>query len=448
MRSLPKAFIIEEVPNSSQSKSQAELPSFEVLEALHDGIVNKDEPRNSSVSAWLVYLSTTQSICNSLETDNKALFLQRYVVPLVIQYVRPSLDNSPWSISGLDASTICVKACMQILSDAEPVFLSTWQDLSSKLIEDLKVSLPEQSKDYLKSQDSVSTQMTRYYSLQSQLDGLISSVAARECLHASLAEELEASMSTLLIRNGKPYGAASAIDTAIQLLPDLICSHDDLKVKICTYGNETIPHILLSPSTTKLVHSLDLLQRFCDVRQGFAGCIKLLERAPRSSEKTAALQVLLSSQAIVSNPPLRSIAASTLDQALEGNDVSDWNVVAAAVSNADAPGDMTDMFLAKMAADLSIDDHRQSSLDGLSMVNKRASHALKRYSTTPLGAPLLEKLLFLASGPNGNITEQASALIQALQEKPLEDGLGSEVLASRLNIIQRSFAEVTDESLP
>ena len=448
MRSLPQNLMIEEVQGSSQSNTQTHLPSFEVLEALHDGVINKDEPRSNSISAWFVYLSTAQLVCDSLKTDDKSLFLERHVVPLLIQYVRPLLDHSQWSISGLEARNVCEKACMQILSEAEAVFRSTWQDLSSKLIEDLKVSLPEQSKDYIKSQNSISSQMTRYYTLQNQLESQTLSVAARQCLHTSLANELEASMSMLINRNGKPYGAASAIDTAVQLFPDLIRTHDDLRIKMYTYGNETVPRLLLSPSSPKLVHSLDLLQRICDVGKGFAECIKLLERAPRSSEKTAALRILLSSRALASNPPLRSIAASTLDQALEGNNVTDWNIVASAVSNADAPDDMTDQFLAKMAAELSTEDHRQSSLDGFSIVNKTASRTVKRYSTTPFGAPLLEKLLFLASISDDNIAEQASALVRALEEKPLANESGSDALTPRLNIMQRSFAEVTNESLP
>ena len=448
MRSLPQILMIEEVRSSSQSNTQPEVPSLEVLSALHDGIINKDEPRSNSISAWLAYLSTAQLVCDSLKTDNKPLFLERHVVPLVIQYVRPSLDHSQWSISGLEARNVCEKACMQMLSEAEPVFLSTWQDLSSKLIEDLKVSLPEQSKDYIKSQDTISSQMTRYYILQNQLDCQTSSVAARQCFHTSLAKELEASMSMLLNRMGKPYGAASAIDTAIQHFPDLIRTHDDLRTKMHNYGNDIIPRLLLSPSSTKLVHSLDLLRQICDVSKGFAECIKFLDQAPPSSEKTAALRILLSSRAIASDPPLRSIAASTLAQALEENNVTDWNIVAAAVSNADAPGDMIDEFLAKMTADLSMHDYRQSSLDGFSIVNRTASHTVKRYSTTPLGAPLLEKLLFLATGSEVNIAEQASALVQAMEEKPPEDELGSEALTPRLNILQRSFAEVTNESLP
>ncbi|KAL9125815.1 MAG: hypothetical protein Q9217_005035 [Psora testacea] len=437
-----------------QGEETTELPSnerpsyTEVLEALHDGIANKDEPRANSGTAWKAYLTTSNITTRSLQSPHqRAQLIASSILPILPQYIRPSPENSRWAIAGSQQQAICRKACLQVLRLDEPLFIKHWRALSNQIIEDVKVSLPEQSKDYVKSQESLGAEATRWYGLQAALFDETDSSTWHDALVDSLDLELAAAISTLKLRNGKPYGAATLVDSVIRLLPKPILKIDAIHNRLNMFANDDIPGLLFSPSAKFLIHIMGLLQETCDVGQGFDKCTNALIKAPESAEKRSALRSLLSSPSIASNESLASMARQTLQLALRKEETNDWDVVMAAASNAYAPKELTDDILATMTQSLSIHAQRLPSLHGFELLEKQNINLLREYSTTPKGYPLAMRLLYLADGPDDTVSQRAQGLSRVLQNVMLAGPNGTQPSGSFINLIKHSFNEVNVESL-
>ena len=420
---------------------------YSVLDALHEGIANSEESRTNSCVAWQVYLSTSDRIYASLQEKEKTKLVDSYVFPLVAQYIRPSFEGNRWSITGPQSELVCAKACSQVMDGDDKLFSGKWQDISSQFIGDLKTSLPEQSKDYSKSQDLLVVEASRWYSLQSTLLGGSVLTGVRETMINALNIEVEAEISILKNRNGKPYGAAAALDKVTQLFPEAILSNDTLKTQLYTFANSDLPQLMLSPSVGYLVHFLDLLQWTCDVRQGFSRAAQSVREAVHSPQRANALRALLSSPALSSNEILETIAMTSLDQALAGDDRGDWDAVAAATVNPEAPKRLTDGIIATLIKNLSLDEQPESALHGLEILSRRETQLIREYSATAQGSPLIEKLLFLGDSPDESTAQRALNLSNVLQSKSTFGENGLRTSGSGLAIIKRSFEEVTSESL-
>ena len=420
---------------------------LEVLDALHDGIVHKDEARTNSYVAWQTYLLTCEKLCMLQQEDQKNAFLDSHIYPLVFQYVRPSLENSRWSIFGSQAEDICVKACLTIIKENEDFFVHKLQDLSLKFVEDLRLSLPEHSKDYAKSQDALATRAVYWYCLQRTLWTKITLNALHEAIRINLNVELEAEISLLSNRIGKPYGAAAALEKAVELFHEVVLANDKLKIRLHNFANNDLPRLLFSASSQQLVHILDLLPRICDVTQGFNESIRLLLDAPQSAHTIRALHTLFSSSSIVSNGSVAQLATKTLELALQSNESESWEVLAAAFGNPEAPRDLIDTMLVILIQNLSIEERRDSSLYGIELLSRRNPESLQEYSKSLKGSSLVEKLLFLADSPDESTAQRALVLSNALQTASARGADKVDIYDPSLTIIKRNFEEVTDESL-
>ena len=421
--------------------------SLDVLDTLHEGIISKDESRTNTCAAWQVYLLTSNRVYAAAQGNEQTKVLESYVCPLVAQYIRPSLERSGWTVIGPESELICAEACSQVLDHDYKLFIRKWQDLSSQLIETLKTSLPEQSKDHTKSQDSLVVEASRWYSLQSTLLQGDTPAIFREVAMSTLDQEVEAMISILNNRNGKPYGAAGALDKVIQLFPQVILASDALKTQLYTFANEDLPRLMLSPSAGYLVHVLDLLQWTCDVRQGFSKATQTVAEALQSPQRTTALRALLSSPALANNEVLADIATESLDQALDRDDRGDWDAVVAAIVNPEAPKGLIARMLATLVETLSIDERLDSALYGLECLKRRGIQSMQEYSATSEGSALIEKLLFLADSADDTVAQRALNLSNNLQSRSTHDENSLGYSAPGLVIIQRSFEEVTTESL-
>ena len=418
-----------------------------VLEALYDGVAHKDEPRTNSCAAWEAYLLTCERLSLFLQGSQQNALLESHIYPLLFQYINSSPENSHWSIFGSQAEVVCTKACSMIIKEDENLFAQKWQDLSSKLVEDLKISLPEQSKDYTKSQNKLVNKASRWYGLQRLLLMESTSKVIPETLRVGIDSEVEAEVSVLVNRNGKPYGAAAALEKALELFPKAVLPNNALKTRLHKFGNEDLPGLLLSASCQHLVHILDLLQRICDVRQGFDKSTRILSEAPQSVQKVRALHALFSSPSIASNKSVARLAAGTLDLALLSNESQSWDILAAAFGNAEAPKDLIDSLLTTLVHYLSIEERRDSSFQGIELLNRQNPESFQEYLKTPKGSDLVKKLLFLADSPDDSNAQRALDLSNTLQFSTACGLNQVHTLDSSLAIIKRSFERITDESL-
>lgn len=444
---LPPTLLIEGSEAAPPDGSNSEpVTTLEILNALHEGVVNKDEPRTNSSAAWQAYLMSFERMIAWLKEDSRLIAIKSHVLPLIAQHIRPSYEHTAWSVAGPESQTVCVIACLCVLREHEELFLETWRGLSLQIIEDLKTSLPEQSKDYVRSQDSLVAETGRWYALQSTLFKQDRSTLFQSALSQTLSTEIEAMITTLKNRNGKPYAAAAALDRVIQLFPDKILANNTIKTRLHAFANEAIPQLVLSPSAKYLIHSLDLLQWTCDVRQGIVECTKSLAEAPISQQRSTALRTLLASSAMKDNGILASLATKILHQAIDVDEDDDWKTVGAVLGNSEAPRQLTDDMLTTLTAKLTLDQRPASSLHGLELLSADRLALIQEFSTTPGGSSLISRLLFLADNTEGPMKQQSQALSSALQSVSFPDG-AAQISNSGVKLIREIFEEVTPESL-
>ncbi|KAG8528214.1 uncharacterized protein KY384_007131 [Bacidia gigantensis] len=452
--------LVKHLPNELlQERTHPDLPEdtkdqaashFVILDALHEGVINRDEQRLNSDAAWAAYLAASQRISISLDDSSSPSFVESYLAPLLAHYIKPSAGLGSWSMTGSQPQQLCLEACLLILEKDESLLVKQLETISSQIIEDLKVSHPEQSKDYTKSQDSLANETSRWYTLMSLLTQEVkfsAKLSTSECLQSCLQSELGAAVSVLRNRNGKPYGAASTIVSALHLLSTMIASNKSIRSLLEHFGNVDVPSLTLSPSAKHLVHVLDLLRDTCDVDLGYHRSLEAVVQAPQSPQKTAALECFLSFSTIASNEMLQSVVLQSLQQALDHDSASDWTLVTKAFANPEAPMHLTDEILSSLTQSLTINSQQQTSLHGLEILQKSSIGHLKAYATSHKGSVLVSRLLYLVDTADEASKKRAAALAGVLQSAiPIIEGRDGLVNPS-ISIIQRAFDEIAADSL-
>ena len=449
--SIPSSVLVpgsESFQNQVSEGPPGTLPA--VLDALHDGLASKQEPRTNQTAAWNAYLEVAAFLRHSLSNqDDRQLFVREVFIPLLDQYIRPSQDRSKWTIAGSKQIHICVQAFHEALKGAQDVVVVEWRRLSEVLIQDIQTSLPEQSKDYAKSQNAIAAETDRWYSLQAMVvkDGAPTSVV--NMFKETSLPLIDSAISALKSRNGKPYGAAVTLETAIRLAPELTLNDEDTYKIISQFALEDLPALLISPSTSSLIALLSLLNGARDFRRAYLSALRTLLDATDSPAKYQALENLVSSPLLsesASDGGLRIAITQSLQQALHG--VSErWDLVNAALSNPSAPEDLTDSILASMTESLSLQDQAEAGLCGLELAIKHSGQAVKNFSISAEGSNLLSRLLFLTQSSDHELAVQARTLTSAIEGILASEKGSNQAMRSMVEIINKGLDTADANSL-
>ena len=449
LSTLPPSILIRSADTESDKKGDVgnDAPT-PVLNALHEGLNSKDESPLNRFSAWNAYL-TASDIALSLFSDAaiRRRIVTSSVLPILAQYVRPSSDNYRWAITGSQGHQVCVKACDQaILRDAAS-FQEEWNALSLSIIEDLKPSLPEQAKEYVKSQESLSAEADRWYCLQAALLKGNGQEITRIMFKNTVSSEIKSAVSVLQARNGKPYGVAAALETLIQKLPEIVLGDEVCRAEFISFVDETLPNLLLSPSAKYLIRILNHLDVCCDISRIYLKCMQMLAEAPESASKSIALQSFISSPRLATTDSLSAIVIASLNQALKNDDPMSWNLVMAAISNPVAPKSLTDELLEDMTEGLSIDPKDITSFHGLEITMKHNSGRVTEFARSPRGSSLLSKLLLLADSPDDGIAQRARHTSTTIEKSLAAQGGAGQAANSLIEIVNRGLDTAESSSL-
>lgn len=436
-----------EIEKTSEEGSQ---PDFPVLEALREGITNKEEPRTHQNIAWHTYLDACERIEACLLSNRNREDLAKYaMMPLVSQYVMPSIGHSEWTVSGSQQHDICARAFKRVFHISQGFFEQEWLRLSSRIIEDFQTSLPEQAKKHIESRDSISAEIKRWYILQAAIWRDYKSEFLQALIAQTLNSEVGTSILTLRERKGKPYSAAAILLYATEYLPEIFHTQAEIKETITKFAHEDIPKLLLSPSASQLITTLTRLNNFADVRSIYEAGVIDLRDAPESLARSDALKILVSSPLLAEVPKIETLAnivRLNLDKAKHG-DESHWDLVMTAIGNPVIPNEFTDELLSDMVNGLSIEHEKSSCLEGLELAVKRNGQALKTYTKSSSGSTLLSRLLFLTESPDISISTKSQNLSIAI-EAILADGKGSgRAVESMIEIINQGIATAEEDSL-
>ena len=449
LSSLPPVLLTyaeEDKGTDERDNESLSLPSL--LLALRSGINSKDEARGNQLNAWNTYLDASELVLAALpESTNRQRFYPNSIFPMITQYVRPSSEQSCWTISGMRKKSILLRVCNLVSSDNPKIFEDEFQALSAQITEDLKTSLPEQSKEYTKSQDLLSAEIERWYELQCSLLGEKSSAAYRSIMRQTVPTEVSNALAMIKSRNGKPYSAAAAVEKATRWIPDIVLGDTSVKKLLVDFANTVIPDLLQSPSAKHLIQLLGILAEKEDVSQGYERCMRTLLEMPESEARSNALQSFVSSQQLGRNESLLKMVMTNLDSALLNDSNESWKPVMAAFNNPAASNSLTDDMLVHMINNLSIDAANPAGLHGLEMAAKQREGIVKDFALSTKGSSLFQVLLSLSQSGDETISERARGLSNLVERAMLADGDSGQISGSMLEMINGNIVSIGEDSL-
>jgi hypothetical protein len=303
---------------------------LEFLKAYRDGISTRVEARTNAPAAWSSYFEVVKYLGNGLpdgQTYGKLLSVAVY--PVFEQYVRPVQENSRWSMGNsagalARAFSLCVSAKSPEIAAA---LKAEWQRLANMVVESMQISLPEQSKDHAKSQAAVVAEVHRWFGLQAEILKHDSSASTVSLLTDSTGSIIMRAVDIVTSRNGKPYGAASAVEAALRLTPKLVTSSPAAGKTLVPFFDEQFPKLILSPSSSYLTAALDLLKSLphqIDLYESaWQNAMDVLLGISDSQQKSAAVRALISYHSASSiaqeDEEVQEYLLRSTSQALEGN---------------------------------------------------------------------------------------------------------------------------------
>lgn len=448
---MPRGIISAPPADASPEQDESDASSLPVLEALREGVTHKDELRTSSISAWNAYLSACEIVMSTKKTLVSPQFVKSTLFPLVHRYVRPSSGLSQWTVAGIQQHDVCARACIIAAHQSLEVFEQEWRLISSQVVEDFQCSLPEQSKDYIKSQDLIATEAERWYRLQAVLVNGPASASVGQTIKQVVTSEVVAAISLLKSRNGKPYGSAAVLLTTLKMIPEVILGDGQAKDALIAFADHDIPRLMISPSAQRLIQLLDLMGSLVDVGQVCSNCLRSVEDSSESPAKQVALKALLSSPSL-GKLGLLSLTANknigrAIDHAVREDDNQSWALLMAAMDNPSAPKSLTEDVLEVLTSKLLVEDGGQASLHGLELIAKQNKASIRNFAAQPEGSDLMSKLLFISDVPTTDVAQQAKRLISAVEGTLAVDADIAQTPRPLVKVIQKEFETAGPESL-
>jgi hypothetical protein len=429
-----------------------ETEAIDLLGAMHTGIVKKDEPRANLAAAFHAYLQAALIIGSPLPEDSQRKLIGLLVVPIIPQYLRPTLEQSEWSIPGPNGPKIIGKA---LVSGVIPSILKVeWPKYAETLIEDIKTSAPEQSKDFDKSHKALIQQATRFATLQAQIVENDPSGLYLPVLSSASASIVSGALEVLKNRNGKPFGAAGVVAEILRLCGSLVFDNISTKDRLIAFVHDDLPGIFMSLSCSQLAEVLYACKDQAAFEESWKATLGAALGSPESTTKAEALTQLLTSPKMPagftlasSNPELQKYINQKAHDALDGS--SDWSFFAKLLQTS-CPAiatETTDEILSNMTKSLSIDGYTSNALEGLQKVSELNPTLLRNFVPTPEGSELLHNLLFLVESPNEQVAQEASAVNNGIHAIINHDSDSSSSKQSIFDVIQNGLKEASPTSV-
>lgn len=410
-----------------------------------DGLNSRDEPRQNQVAGWKSYIDTAMWLVTLLSEEDKGKFIQGRLSPILAQYVNADPTQAQWSLPSHSAEAVCADCLsMLITRGREKEIQLLWTELSDKLVESVKLSSPEQSKDFSSSQDAICAQSKRLLTLEaaalSRLSDTEFETRVFDLFESTGLPLTENCLQVLRSRNGKPYGAAAVVQETIHNVPQIAQSSQEL----LKFVQEDAPELLFSPSADRLVAII----LSCRAWDGFAASFeKVVERViqlgPEQSNAHV-LQSLLSTldfKEVDDKTGLHALIMRALDKACKGSR-SHWPIVIAVLQNQTSHGELTDSIFLSIIDSLSVEDTAFDALHGLSQIAKSVPSALRGFQSGSHGSKLAGKLVFLTESPTEDVASLAESLILTLKAT-----VGETSTKSAFEILKHNFDHVNEESL-
>lgn len=417
-----------------------------LMEAFHEGLNSRDEPRQNQAEGWRSYIDIGIWLANGLSEDDRRSFIQGRLSPTLVQYVKADPGQSKWTLPAQLGQPICAEYVVTLANHGyENELQLLWKELSDNLLESVRLSSPEQSKDFQSSQDTICAQAHRLFSLEAAVLTRISATEyesrvseAFETLNLPL---LDNCLQVLRSRNGKPYGAAAVVEESIRSVPQIARRSKEL----LGFVQDDAPELLFSPSADRVIAIILSCRSWSGYGSSFEKVIERVIQLEPEQSNTLVLQRLLSTldfKEIEDKSGLNLLIMRALDRACRGS-VSHWPIIIALLQNPTSHGELTDSIFLSITDSLSTEDRVIGALNGLSQIATSVPAAMKRFQSGSHGSKLAGKLLFLSESPEEEVGDLAESLTNTLKET----AVGETSNKSNIEILQYNFDHVNEESL-
>ncbi|KIX03547.1 uncharacterized protein Z518_07100 [Rhinocladiella mackenziei CBS 650.93] len=401
-----------------------------LIDSLLAGITSTEEPRQNLETAWLAYVDVSfWALDMFLDDDAKVAVLNQNLVPVVDQYITPDSQKSSFKVPTSCDTKISSAILLNILHRGlHPLFETTWLRLCQHLADEMRLSLPESSKDFEKSQNGVISQSQRLFRLKAILLGSDLRSSERTSVVEVFQKSDEGLMPTatelLTSRNGKPYGAASVLESIVAN------SHSPLTQPLEDFLNSGALDLLDSPSATYLI---SIILR---TRQPLGKYIaKLIApgEAPYSVNALSHLLSQISEEDISTNSELQSFLLHKISSELE--DASTQHMTRSALQNANIQSsDFQKSCCQRILDRLSPETDSASQVTTIRFLISLlpGPEAVSLLLFNGLRRNLLSKLLVLSDSEDPDIAELANSLVGKLKTLATKD---SSTATSSANVI-------------
>ena len=409
-----------------------------LIEAFQDGLNSRDEPRDNLTVGWTSYIETGLWLSTLLPEEDKVKFVRARISPLLEQFVSGASDRRQWTVPTQAAGKICAH-CFAALATfgLESTVQSLWAEISDKLLEAVKLSPPEQSKDYRTSQDLICAQATRLFTLETaildQLQGSDGGTLALGIFEKTGLPLVENCLQVLQSRRGKPYAAASVVQECVCSLPAEALQRSR---EFSIFLRQDAPELLLSPSGERLVAVMIACRKWYGFESSFKDMVsQIMHLDPEQSSAPVIKAFFFAAdlREIEDNSGLRLLVARALNKA-------QWTIIIAILQNQTVPRELADSIFLAITDSLSNDDTALTPLHGLTQISSSVPSSLREYQAGPYGSRLAGKLLYLTESSSEEIAGLAETILMTL--KKTTDGE-----KSGLEILRYNFSRTDDESL-
>ncbi|GAD98073.1 RING zinc finger protein [Paecilomyces variotii No. 5] len=446
LKTIPIEALAKEDPTLAASGKLGLQDVSSLMEAFQDGLNSREEPRQNLATGWKSYIETAIRFLMLLPEEDTAKFSSERILPIVEQFVFATPDGSQWILPSQSAQTLCSESTAVLaLRGYESIVESFWASLTDKVLQHVKLSSPEQSKDFKSSQDAVCAQAKRLFTVEASVLNTLSSSGkepqVREIFETTGVPLLNDCLEVLRSRNGKPYGAAAVIDETVRHTPQIAKRSKELT----NFVQEDLPNLLFSPSADRLMRIVLACRDWPGFEKSFDKAVESMVSVEPEESNIHALEKLLSTvdfKGIHDTAELESMVMSSVSKACRGSQLN-WRIVIAVVGNVTFHGELTDRILASIIDGLSNGETVSESLHGLSEIASRSPSAMQRFRTGDHGSKLVGKLLYLKESPSDDLSQLAESLDQKLKIMVVEDVSSK----SSVEILQHNFSEVSVESL-
>ncbi|KAK3706180.1 hypothetical protein LTR37_012881 [Vermiconidia calcicola] len=421
----------------------------QLLSSARTGVSRKEERFNAS-SAWPAYFTLVDIVLSSPSDLDQQAVLDKHVMPAVRQYLQPAPETAEWSITGAKAALVV--STVSIVKGLAPLLEKEWPDLANNVIEVAKLSHPEQSKDFEKSQKHVASTGERWADLQKELwntdNDFLGSV--EKTFVATNTKILEECIALVVARNGKPYGAAAVIEQLLRQCSGRLLSDEVFRTDYTAFVEKDVPALIFSSSQRQLIYGLYAANTDPMFHAAFETLLRGVVDADESADSrlTALRQLFPQSapaeavQIAKGMPELQEFFVRTMPSTSAGTSTTFFaDLVKLDVL---AP-ETTDAILTNLTTSLAVHDESESSLEALEMVSKADVNTVKEFMSKQgeAGEHLLPNLLRLEQSSNDTVAERATALTSRLSS-----AIGESKSSAKYNVVLQNLESVSAESLP